>query len=293
MRFSPAIAALAVATLLWSSGYVLTSWALEGASPAVVSVARFGIATLALLPFAVRRGLFVAVRRPRNLLLGATGVTIYYSFANLSLLFTTAGTASLIAAILPVLTVLGARIFLGEALSLRIVAGLLLATVGVAGVAITSWSIGPGVILNLVAVAGYAAYTLILRHGHDASADDPVALAGATGFWGVIFMLPWLGWEIITESAVLEPVAVMPLAVLALVVTGPTLLLYTYAAERLPAMLTGIAAAAIPPLGYLFALLCGEPLNMTRAVGGLVALGGVMLVTMPTRLDRRARTQSD
>ena len=46
---------------------------------------------------------------------------------------------------------------------------------------------------------------------------------------------------------------------LALVVTAPTLVLFNYGAERLPAAISGVATAAIPALGYGFALLTGEP----------------------------------
>ncbi|MFF5626875.1 DMT family transporter [Microbacterium sp. NPDC012755] len=276
------VVALVVATVLWSTGYVLSAWALAGASPAVLSVSRFAVATAVVLPLAIRHGgLRAAILAPRYLLLAATGVTVYYSLANLSLLFTTAGTASLVAACLPVLTVAGARLFLGERVSVRTALGLTAATVGVMVASLTSWSMDGGVILNVLAMCSYAAYTLILR-GNTHARDSPITIAAVTGLWGSVFMLPWLIWEVASGSAVLTRDAFAPILALALVVTGPTLVLFTYAAERLPASMTGAAAAAIPPLGYLCALSSGETLMPLKAVGGLIALAGVLVATLPT-----------
>ena len=50
----PLIAALAC-VLVWSTTYAVSVAVLHHASPAVLSVVRFGVAGIALLPFAVRR----------------------------------------------------------------------------------------------------------------------------------------------------------------------------------------------------------------------------------------------
>jgi hypothetical protein len=63
-------------------------------------------------------------------------------------------------------------------------------------------------------------------------------------------------------------------------VTAPTLVLFNYGAERLPAAVSGVATAAIPALGYGFALLLGEPLDPIKALGGAVALTGVVIATL-------------
>ena len=99
------LAAIGLSVVLWSAAYVLSGWALETASPAVLSVARFAIALIVLVPLAARRRRFVrTLRETRTILLGLTGVTLYYSFANIGLLFTTPGTAALVVSLLPVLT---------------------------------------------------------------------------------------------------------------------------------------------------------------------------------------------
>ena len=280
------LAAIGVSVLLWSAAYVISGWALETGSPAVLSVGRFAIALVVLLPLAARRpGFMKTMRRPHTILLGLTGVTLYYSLANIGLLFTTPGTAALTAAFLPVLTAGAAVLILRERLGRRTVIGLALATIGVGLVAASGFRIDVGVLLNIVALASYALYTVLLRR--DAvrgEGPDALVLATATGVWGTVIMLPWLGWEMITGTAAIpsDPRGLLGILALGLVVTAPTLVLFNYGAERLPAAISGVATAAIPALGYGFALLLGEPLDPIKAIGGAIALVGVVIATLET-----------
>ena len=285
------LGAIGLSVLLWSAAYVVSGWALETGSPAVLSVGRFAIALLVLVPLAARRpGFLRTLRQPRTILLGLTGVTLYYSLANIGLLFTTPGTAALTAAFLPVLTAAAAVAMIRERLSGRTWIGLALATAGVALVAASGFRVDVGVLLNIVALASYAIYTVLLRR--DASRRDPgradapdaLVLATATGVWGTALMLPWLGWEAMTGTLAVpsDPRGLISILVLALVVTAPTLVLFNYGAERLPAAVSGVATAAIPALGYAFALLLGETLDPIKALGGAIALVGVLIATLAT-----------
>lgn len=278
------LAAIGSSVVLWSAAYVFSGWALETGSPAVLSVTRFALALVVLVPIAARRPAFVrTLKQPRTVLLGLTGVTLYYSFANVGLLFTTPGTAALVVSLLPVLTAIAAVVMIRERLTGRTIVGLVLATVGVALVAASGFRLDLGVLLNIVALASYAIYTVLLRR--DAGrpdAPDAIVLATATGVWGTILMLPWLAWEAATGTMALpsDMRGLVAIAVLALVVTAPTLVLFNYGAERLPAAVSGVATAAIPALGYGFALLLGEPLDPVKALGGAIALVGVLIATL-------------
>jgi drug/metabolite transporter (DMT)-like permease len=280
------LGAIGLSVLLWSAAYVVSGWALETGSPAVLSVGRFAIALRVLVPRAARRPRFLTtLRRPRTIVLGLTGVSLYYSLANIGLLFTTPGTAALTAAFLPVLTAAAAVAIIHEKLSGRTWLGLSLATLGVGLVAASGFRIDVGVLLNIAALAAYALYTVFLRrNAHEPDAPDAIVLATATGLWGTIIMLPWLAWEAVTGTlaAPTDTRGLVSILALALVVTAPTLVLYNYGAERLPAAISGVATAAIPALGYGFALLMGEPLDPVKAVGGAIALVGVVIATLAT-----------
>ncbi|MET0725548.1 MAG: DMT family transporter [Leifsonia sp.] len=278
------LGAIGVSVLLWSTAYGLSGIVLESASPAVLSVGRFAIALVVLVPLAIRRpGFLRALREPRTIVLGITGVTLYYSLTNIGMLFTTPGTAALTAALLPALTAVFAVVMLREHLPPRTVIGLVLATVGVGVVATSGFRLDLGVVLSIVALASYALYTVLLRRDagrHDT--PDALVLATATGVWGTVLMLPWLGWELVSGSAHVptDGAGLWSMVLLGLVVTAPTLVLFNYGAERVPAAISGVATAGIPALGYLFALMLGESFDLVKGVGGAIALIGVLVATL-------------
>jgi drug/metabolite transporter (DMT)-like permease len=263
-----------------------------------LSVGRFVIGLLILVPIAARRsGFTVTLRQPRTVLLGLLGVALYYSLTNIGLEFTTPGTAALSNAALPALTAISGLLILRERLGLRTIIGLILATAGVVIVAGAGLGFDPGVVLCLIGLTSYALYTVLLRL-ETVSAEsagrvagpparkrvDPIVLATATAIWGTAIMLPWLGFEVVSGTASVPTgwAGIGSLIFLGVVITAPTLVLFNYGAERLPAAVTGVMTAAIPALGYLFALLMGEPPNAITALGGGVALIGVLIASWAT-----------
>lgn len=294
MSAAPAVralpfAAVAVSVALWSTAYVISAIVLETASPAVLSVLRFAIGLVVLVPLAARRPGFVRVlRAPRTILLGITGVTGYYSFVNISLLFTTPGTASLANAALPVLTAVFAVVLLRERLPLRTVIGLVLATAGVVLIAAAGLTVDVGLLLCLVGLASYGLYTVLLRRDAQRLTSrgepgiEPLVLATGTAIWGTALMLPWLAVEALSGASSLPSnvPGILALLFLGLVVTAPTMVLYNYGAERLPAAVSGIATAGIPAIGYALSVAVGEPLDAVKVIGGVVALAGIVVATL-------------
>ncbi|TFC90373.1 DMT family transporter [Cryobacterium sp. TMT4-31] len=288
------LVAVGIAVLLWSMSFGISGEVLKTASPAVLSVGRFAIGLVILVPFAARRTGFVrTLRAPRTILLGLLGVALYYSLTNVGLEFTTPGTAALSNAALPALTALLGLFILRERVAPRTIVGLVLATAGVVIVAGAGLTLDIGVLLCLIGLASYALYTVLLRQGvpaelrqRAAGAVDPLVLATATAVWGTAIMLPWLVAEMAAGAAALPSGwgGLGGLLVLGVVITAPTLVLFNYGAERLPAAATGVLTAAIPALGYLFALLLGEPFDAITALGGAVALVGVAIASVAAPL---------
>lgn len=281
------LAAVAGSVVLWSTAYVTSALVLETASPAVLSVLRFLIALVVLVPLAARRPGFVRVLRSRRTIaLGLTGVTFYYSLANIGLFFTTSGTAALANAALPVLTAAFAVGLLRERLPARTIIGLLLATAGVVLIAAAGLRLDGGLLLCLVGLASYALYTVLLRRDVERRTEpvEPLVLATGTAIWGTVVMLPWLLVEALAGGAALPSSGPGwgALLFLGLVVTAPTMVLYNYGAERLPAAVSGIATAGIPALGYALSVLVGEPLDVVKVIGGVVAVAGIVVATLST-----------
>lgn len=278
------LVAIGISVVLWSTAFALSDIVLQTGSPAVLSVARFLIALVVLVPFAARRPGFAAtLRAPRTVVLGLTGVTFYYSLTNIGLLFTTPGTVALSNALLPVLTTVLAVFVLRERPPLRTIVGLVLATAGVVLVAAAGLSVDGGIILVALGLASYSLYTVLLKQDADrAGSSDALVLATATAVWGTVLMLPWLLVEVLTGIAAVPSgwPGIGSLLFLGLVVSAPTLVLWNYGAERLPATISGIAIAGIPALGYAFAVLLGETPVPVKVVGGVIALAGIVIATL-------------
>ncbi len=278
------LAAIAISVVLWSTAFALSDVVLQTGSPAVLSVARFLIALVVLVPLAGRRpGFSRTLRTPRTIVLGLTGVTFYYSLTNIGLLFTTPGTVALSNALLPVFTTVLAVIVLRERPPVRTIIGLVLATGGVLLVAAAGFRFDAGIVLVALGLASYSLYTVLLKQDADrAGSSDALVLATATAVWGTVLMLPWLAVEAITGSASIPHGApgILSLLFLGLVVSAPTLVLWNYGAERLPATISGIAIAGIPALGYAFAVLLGEAPVPIKVLGGVIALAGIVIATL-------------
>lgn len=97
--------AVGTAVRLWSRSFAISDEVLRTASAAVVSVGRFVIGLLVLVPVALRRpGFARTLRHPRTMLLGFLGVALYYSLTNIALVLTLPGIVALTNAALPALT---------------------------------------------------------------------------------------------------------------------------------------------------------------------------------------------
>jgi len=272
--------ALGVAVLVWGTTFVVSAGALERSSPAVLTVTRFAVAAVVLVPLALRvGGLGRALRRRGTALLGLTGITAYYALQNLGLTYTSAGNAALLQAVLPLATAAFAWILLAERPSPQAAVGLLLASAGVVLLAGGAFvALDPGSLLIVVGVLGFAVYTTLLRRQPP---TETLVLAAATCLWGLVFLLPWQLWEVTSGRAHVEVTGSLVAAVLYLGVLASalTVLLWTYATVRLRATTAGVFTAAIPAVGYLAALLVGEEWGAVKSVGCLLALAGTLVVT--------------
>lgn len=288
-----AVLALVASVLIWGTTFVVSASTLASLSPAALTVARFAVALLLLGPLAAGRGgLGHAVRSGRVAALGATGVAAYFGLQNIGLLTTSAGTAALLQAALPVAIAVLAATCLRERYTARVVVGLILATAGVVLVAGGDRAgLGPGAVLILLGVLGYAIYTVLLRGQPD---SDPIVLATATCMWGLLWLLPWQVWEIAVGAArlSLDRAAALSVLYLGVAASALTLLLWTYGASRLPGSTSGAFTAMIPAVGYVCAVLSGESATSAKTAGSFLAVFGTVLV-MCKRAGTMSRSHHD
>ena len=283
--------ALSVTLLIWGSTFVVSDVALTEMGPATLTFARFAVSLLVLLPFGIARGLTVGgLFRRRYAVCGLTGVALYYGLQNLGLRFTTPDSAALLQAALPVLTVGLGVLWLGEAISARRVAGLGLSVLGMVLV-VGRGDGGAGRIGDAAVLGGVAAYAFYTAYVRRIVADtDPLLLACAANAWGLLFLAPWLLWEIGTKGPGLMSLhAGLALAYLGVMASAATLFLRTFALRTMPVSTAGMFTGAIPAAGYVFGLFTEAPFAWSRLAGGALAVTGVTLSSIghqvPARTD--------
>jgi drug/metabolite transporter (DMT)-like permease len=286
---NPAIAALIGAVVVWATTFVISADVLMTNSPAVLTVLRFAIAAVLLVPLAMWRRAPVrdVLASPVGAFLGLSGVTAYYGLQNVGLQYTSAGTTALLQAVLPVATALLAAVVLRERVEPRVAVGLVMASVGVVLVASSAPRFDLGTVLIVIGLVAYALYTVALRWSADhlQVASDWLAVATASCIWGVGFLLPWLAWEVASgRSRWPDDVGTLgELIYLGVVASGVTLLLWSYGAARTSATIAGVITAGVPALGYAIAVLFGEPAVWTKTAGGVLAVVGIVVATLASR----------
>jgi drug/metabolite transporter (DMT)-like permease len=192
---APTLAILA-AVLLWGGSYAATKISVSVLPVWTVMWLRLTLALALLLPAA--KTLCRARVRPGDwkalLALMAIQPCLYFLCEANALKYTTSAQAGVIVSSLPLLVALGARVFLGEALSRRSVAGMLTAMAGVSWLTLAA---GPseqapapllGNLLELGAMCCAAGYMLLLKGL--SSRYNPWTLTALQTLAGVLFFSP-------------------------------------------------------------------------------------------------------
>lgn len=296
MRLSLPILALLGAVTIWSAAFVATKIAVTEAAPMACAVARLALATLALLAahVALRRPFVVPRAAWRPVVWAAmTGIVGTFAFENTALMYTTAGNSAMFTAASPLLTAAAACLWLRERMTIRQVAGALLACGGmVALVGPTLAETGPGDALMLIVMVLGTCYGLQSKH---LSGLLP-ALPALTGVFlvGTLGLVPFAVAEAWLLGGPLLPQSFAgwaAIAYLGLVASGVAYLLWQWAIARMPISTAGIFVYLMP-VGTLLlgALLLGEPLGPARlALAGLVLAGVYLAVERPGTSSPAAR----
>ncbi len=282
MRFTAWLVLLATLAL-WSGNWIVARAVRDDIAPGIATVGRLFIVLSILLPFATP-GLSVKLpalsRRDWKVLaaLGFTGGGLHLGLQWLGLHYTTATSGILYLSMSPIFILIlasplgeriGARQWLGVAVSFCGV--YLIATQG--RPTVPSFNIGD--MMALASMMMWAGYTVLLRVRRDALSTIEL-LVLVCGF-GLVFMLPWVTYEIATQ-ATLRLSSWGFLAVLYSAI-GSLLLAYagwSYVVRRLGAARAGVTLHIMPAMGVGFAaLFLGEYPRWFHFAGIVLILAGV------------------
>ncbi|MFO8075344.1 MAG: DMT family transporter [Actinomycetota bacterium] len=278
--------ALLSAATIWGSTFVVTRGMLDAIGPLTIAAGRFLLALVVLLPLAWRQGY-----RPRDSLApaflgyGVTGIALFFGLQNLGLVFTTAGSAALLVALVPAVTAALARVVLAEPLPALRSAGIAAAVLGAVLVVAAGADLGGprawvGNLLILGAVLSWAAYTVQGRRVLAGRSAVVAATGGIVAGLGVL--LPAAAVELaLTGPAAPTPGSLGGLVYLGLVASAAALLLWNAGIARVEASAAGATLNVVPVVGLLFAALAGEPLSALQVAGGALVVVGVALANRP------------
>ncbi len=272
--------------LFWGLSFVSSKTVLNtGFPPLTLVTLRFVIASAIMLP--LQKRLYPQVRVPRKarldmILTGLLGVTVYFFFEATGLRRTSASSAALIIASIPVLTVLAELLFFRSPVSARQIAGIVLSVAGVYVIVGRSpQGFGgealAGNLLMLGACLCWVAYLLLSKRIPE---DLPrLTVSAWQNFWGGLFLLPLAflerpSWQTGT------PVVWLNILYLGLFCSALAYFLYQFALKHLGPVVLSAWINLIPVIGALGGItLLGEKLAAAQLVGGAVVIAGVLIVS--------------
>jgi len=302
-QVSPATAAalLGLIILFWGVNWPVMKIGLDYIGPLTFAAARLALGAAVLFALLAATGRLTWLTRrdwPIVLTVGTLQMAAFLGLITVGLQYAEAGRSAILAYTTPLWVVPGAALFLDERLHGRRLAGFGL---GMAGVAVLfnpfgfDWGeqrvvIGNG-LLMLAAVAWAAQIVQIRGHKWD---SPPLVLAP---------------WQLTVGTLLLAPLAVGleagdpirwtwtlggVLAFNGIVATAFCYVAVITVNRALPAVTTSLALLAVPVSGLLFsAMLLGEPMGPTKAVGLALIVAGLALIVAADRAPQRAAVPAD
>jgi drug/metabolite transporter (DMT)-like permease len=277
------LGALVLLGVLWGGSFLFIRVAVPALGPALLADLRVLLAALALIPYAVAVGRFPALRsRWREfLLLGCINAAVPFTLIAASEIALTASLAAILNSTTPLFSAAVAAAWIGEALSAKKVAGLVLGIVGVAVLVgwtpipfdrVVALSIGASLLAALCYALGatYAKRTF--------SGTEPLAMAIGQQAAAGVLLLPLAATTFPGEAPpLLVVLCVLGLAVLS---TAAAYLIYFRLLASVGPTKTLTVTFLVPVFGLLFGVvLLGEPAGIGTLVGLGIILSSVTLVT--------------
>ncbi len=279
---------LILATLLWSSSFIGLKLAFTSFSPFVVIFGRMIVATCCFIPFVIlKRHLFSF----RGYITGDWKLIFFMAFSEPCLYFlfeaqavanTTASQAGIITAILPLLVMFAAAVFLKEHIKKRMWLGATVALLGVcwltAGNSATEAAPNPvlGNFLEFLAMVCATGYTIAMKKL--TVRYSPLLLTGIQAVSGSLFFFFLLFLPSVELPHTFEPKATLAIIYLGAVITLGAYGLYNYSLKYVPASYAGACINLIPVGALLLGwLVLDETLTFSQLLATGLILFGVYL----------------
>lgn len=270
---------------MWASSFIVIRSAGNHFTPGAMALLRLGSASTALLALLAAR----RVRLPRSprilagvLAWGIAWGAVYTFVLNTAEMHIDAATAAMLVNIAPLIVAVASTKLLGERLTGRLIAGLLISFSGVALIAATTSTgrlSGVGVVLGVLAALLYAGSVLaqkpLLAH------IDSVSMT-AIGFWAATLVcLPFAG-ELASGLSTAPAGAIAAVVYMGVLPTAGAFLLWGYALTHLGAGVLSSSSLVVPAVTLVLAwVLLAEVPPPLAAAGGALCLVGAGFSILP------------
>jgi drug/metabolite transporter (DMT)-like permease len=281
--------AILLAVTLWGLSFVSMKIVMNsGLPPYTMITLRYLIVVLILAVIFIFKPGFKSLkpsRKDQSLFLwsGAIGITAYFLFEAKGISLTTASSASIIIAMVPIFSFLADRIFFHQRSSLLQFIGIILSIVGV--YAIFSVSLEPfhtasnpllGNLLMLGACFCWVGYSVLSKALHQRYSSFYITTM--QGFWGFLFLIPFAFLELPVWVPV-SGISWMHLFFLAVLCSVLAYYLYNLALKALGITVVSVYVNLIPVVGVLGSvLILHEPLYPAQWLGGTLIVISLFMV---------------
>lgn len=280
--------------LLWGSNVVIGRYIAGDWSPFALSVWRWGLALVLLLPLTLvpawRHRAVIAQHWKLLLVLGVLGVGLFNTMLYVALNYTTAINVALINSTTPIAILLISRMMIGTPMAPRVIAGVSLGLIGAALIitrgnplSVLSLGFNIGDVIQAAAVLIWALYSVLLQR-------HPMALPPLT----LQLVLVVVGFPVVTLIFLFMPTVgtALPrhswdwalITYLAVAVSLGSTLLWYLSVRSVGARVAGFFNYLTPPIvAVLSMIFLDEHLRPFHAVGFVLILSGILLATLTAR----------
>ena len=278
------IFSLTLAMVLWASSFIALKLAVTTYDPFFVVFSRMTVASICFL-FLLRRCRGNIYRRGDAkylLLMTFCEPCLYFVLEAMAIERTTASQAAMITSMLPLMVAVGARIFLHEIVSKRIMTGLVAAIIGVCWLSLSGEAseYAPNPLLGnsfeLLAMVFAAGYIIILKRL--STRYNPLFLTALQAFIGSLFFLPWLGLRPSAIPHEFHTVAVVCIIYLGIFINLGAYGLYNFGLSRIPASQASAYVNLIPVFAVVLGwIILGERFTGSQYLASALVFVGILL----------------
>lgn len=292
-------AAITFVMILWGLSFLSIKVTVNVMGPMSLALSRFTIASLLLWAILKYREPGTKLNKediPLMALSGIVGITVYFFFENNGVNLTTASTASIIIAAIPMLTALADYIFCGNKISLSQVLGVVLSFAGVylivtesGGLTLSSKNF-TGNLFMLGAAFSWVVYSLTTRPlGQRYSR---LAITTYQTVFGTIAIVPFVFFER-PDLSLINGVIVANIVFLGVFCSAAGYLCYVYSIGKLGVSITSLFINLIPIITVTASyFILGEKITSTQMFGGGIIVAAVYLADFNQWFRKVPRNQS-